>query len=94
MEIVDRVRELGASAVDHGRKRINGRRVDRRRDELLHELGEARYAESKGVATSAGEIERIIGEIDDLDRDDESATATDQRTATDEDSDTSKPGTE
>jgi hypothetical protein len=69
MKILDRVRELSSNAVEHGQERIDGMRDGRRRSQLLHELGEACYAQSKGVATSDAEIERIIGEIDDLDGD-------------------------
>ena len=85
MKIFDQVRELCGSAVDRGRHRIERSRTDRTRAQLLRELGEARYAESKGVATSAGEIERIIGELDDLDRDDEPAPSPVGSDATDED---------
>jgi hypothetical protein len=66
MSIINRARELASNAFGQGQQRIDRIRVDRRRSELLTELGESCYAQSKGVATSAAEIERIIGEIDDL----------------------------
>ena len=92
MSIVDRVRDMTSNAVDQGQQRIDSIRSDRRRSQLLHELGEARYAQSKGVATSEAEIARIIGEIDDLGLDDSSAPGA-AGTAAD-DSDTSESNTE
>ena len=93
MEILDRARELSSRAVESGRRRIDDARTDRRRDDLLRELGEARYAQSKGVTTSEGEIERIIAEIDDLDRTDEPETVAPEA-APDEDPDEQASGTE
>ena len=92
MSIVDRVRDMTSNAVDQGQQRIDSIRSDRRRSQLLHELGEARYAQSKGVATSEAEIARIIGEIDDLDLDDSSAPGAAGAAA--DDSDTSESNTE
>ena len=74
MNIVDRVRAEASNALSSGRERIDRTRADRHRSQLFRELGEACYAQSKGVATSAAEIERITGAIDALDRDDPAET--------------------
>jgi hypothetical protein len=76
MSVLDRARDTANRLVDAGRDKANDVREKRDRAQLLRELGEARYAQSKGVTTSEAEIERLIGEIDALGRDDEDTSAT------------------
>ena len=64
--MIERARSLLRRGLGSGRARIESIRENRERSRLFAELGEARYAQSKGVATSDEEIERLIGELDAL----------------------------
>ena len=67
-----RLKDTISGIVDAGRSKATGVQRSRQRSQLLRQLGDARYAKSKGVVTSDAEIERIIAEIDALDQPSES----------------------
>ncbi len=64
--MIESARSFLQRRLGSGRARIESIRQGRERSRLFAELGEARYAQSKGVATSEAEIERLIGELDAL----------------------------
>jgi hypothetical protein len=66
MKILDQARSAATRCRDAASTKVDGLRAKRQHARLISELGEARYAKSKGVTTSDAEIERIIAEIDAL----------------------------
>lgn len=70
-----RLKDTISKVVGAGRSKAAGVQRSRERSQLVRELGNARYAKSKGVVTSDDEMERIIAEIDALEQPPEEAEA-------------------
>ena len=66
MSVFDRAKEFAARAVDQGRERADDLRQRRERSRLMGELGEACYQQAKGDPDAAGDIDRLVERIDEL----------------------------
>lgn len=66
MGVFDTVKTMAMSARARGRARGEDLRLQRRRSNLLRQLGEAAYANAKGQSGSMADIDRLVDEIDRL----------------------------
>lgn len=66
MNLINTARSLVEGQLQAGKAKVASMQQGRDKTRLLTELGEARYAQSKGVTTSEAEMDRLIAELDAL----------------------------